>query len=89
MSGVMRDKRTLTLYIFIYVFSECFIQISRQNANFFRLDQNGRRIIGQYVVPGAENLASASVAAELQEEIFKIICNGPVWSQRPVNISNL
>lgn len=91
----MRDKRTITFYIFVYVFSESLFQISK-SSTFFKLNQNAG-VISSVMVSGngGDNLAATTsgglpvVEPPLQDEIFKIICNGPVWEQKPVNMSNL
>lgn len=79
----MRDKRTITFYIFVYVFSESFFQISKSN-QFFKLNhQNG-------VISSVGTIGSGGeLKGPLHDEIFQIICNGPVWDQKPVNMSNV
>lgn len=79
----MRDKLTVGLYIFIYVFSGNFFLISR-TTTLLRLDpRNGGIISHDNYVP-----VDLTNEGKLHEEIFQIICNGPVFMQKSVNISN-
>uniref|UniRef100_A0A336LH52 CSON012555 protein n=1 Tax=Culicoides sonorensis TaxID=179676 RepID=A0A336LH52_CULSO len=80
----MRDKLTVGLYIFIYVFSGNFFLISR-TTTLLRLDPRTNGIISHDNYVPTEDVSSMSSESQLHEEVFHIICNGRVSNQKLVN----
>ncbi|XP_063704656.1 uncharacterized protein LOC134834059 [Culicoides brevitarsis] len=75
----MRDKLTVGLYIFIYVFSGNFFLISR-TTTLLRLDPRTNGIISHDAY-----VASMSSDTQMHDEMFQIICTGRLQHQKVVN----